>query len=227
MLLEGEKSLNIIKQRFLANGYPKNFIEKHKFVEKNVSVVEAKKTFDHYIKIPYNSEAQKHCIQRLIVRTGLSETIRPIYIAERPLSRLFRQPFKYPSCHPNCITCSTAEKPNCCFTKFFVYMIVKKVYIGQSKRTARSRIKEDLCNAIKHPFLHSQYHNISSRDLFTWKIVQKIQDLNTRLSIESLHININAGNLINGCTGKEMLPYLKTINLLIYFFFSAFVHSLI
>ena len=41
--VEREKSLNIIKQRFLANGYPKNFIEKHKFVEKTFLLLRLKK----------------------------------------------------------------------------------------------------------------------------------------------------------------------------------------
>ena len=86
------------------------------------------------------------------------------------------------------------------------YQSCKKVYIGQSKRTAHSQIKEDLCNANEQPFLYSQCHNIRRRDFFTWKIVQKIQDLNT------LHIDINAG-----CTAKEMLSYLKSID---YFFIS-------
>ena len=85
-----------------------------------------------------------------------------------------------------------------------------KVYVGQSKRTARSRIKEDITSSKEHVFLHKQSHENSDNYIFEWKILQIIPSLTVRLSAEAMHIEHHKDNLINGCTGKEILTFLKS-----------------
>jgi len=166
-----------------------------------------------YLKIPYNSEKQKQEISCLLKRTDLHNTIRLIFCSSRPLSLLFRPKPGRPTCPSNCLTCKTAEHDGSCFIKNCVYCITcnvcLKVYIGQSKRTNKSRIKEDMTNSKEHVFLHSLEHSKESVDIFRWKILKIVPSLTARLSVESIHIQRNKNNLINGCHGKDILPFLK------------------
>jgi len=207
------ESLNVIKNRFLRNNYPPQFIQKHTFTsQENTENIKHEPTT--FLKVPFNSEKQKREINSLLRRTNLAEKIRLIYLTSSPLARSLRPSSENPSCPTNCLTCQTAEHSGCCFRKNVVYCIkckiCSKVYVGQTKRTARSRIKEDLTSPKEHVYLHSIEHNANSADIFKWKILKTVSSLSTRLSVEALFIDKNKDKLINGCNGKDLLTFLKS-----------------
>ena len=140
-------SIKKIQNRFALNKYPSKFINDHTFRDSSRSVQDKPDPVS-FIKLPFNNEKQKCEINQLFHRTDLYNIIRPIYLTNQPLSRSLRRPFNQPSCPSNCLTCKTAQFPGYCYTKNILYLIsckmCGKVYVGQSKRTARSRIKEDI-----------------------------------------------------------------------------------
>jgi len=134
-------------------------------------------------------------------------------MSSQPLSRKLRRPFIHPPCANTCITCKTAEFHGMCYSKNAVYSITcsicQRVYIGQTKRTVKSRIKEDLTNPREHVYLHSKEHRCNSESIFKWKILKIVPSLSARLSTEALFIKQHGNNLINGCNGKEILTFLQ------------------
>ena len=206
-------SLQIITDRLHQNKYPSKFVRKHTY-QLNVNEAQTPKEDPiTFIKMPYNSERQKREILHLARRTGLKEKIRLIFLTEKPLSLSLRPKISRQSCPVNCLCCLTADHPQSCFKKNVVYQIscavCGKIYIGQTKRCARSRIKEDMLNKSEHVYQHARSHNKESREVFTWKILAVVADLNTRLASEAFFIRQNSNNLINGCEGKDVLPFLS------------------
>ena len=163
--------------------------------------------------MPFNSEKQRREIVQLAERTGIRQHIRLIFMTESPFSISLRPTANKPQCPPTCITCATAEKRGMCFKKNCVYHIkcqlCFRVYIGESKRCIRSRIKEDLTGPTEHVFLHSLSHSAESIDIFKWKVLSTVSDLNTRRASEAFFIRKFANNLINGCNGKDILHFLN------------------
>ena len=57
--------------------------------------------------------------------------------------------------------------------------------------------------------LHMTGHDASSCSEFTWRILTTERDFNTRLATETMNIRKAGGNLMNGCEGRHLLPYLQ------------------
>ena len=116
-----------------------------------------------------------------------------------------------------------------CFTKNIIYLITckicERVYVGQSKRTVRSRITEDLTGVKEFLYLHSKTHDVDCVKLYKWKIISVISDLSRRLAAEGLYTRLNEENLINGCKGKEFLPFLSVWWIFYLFMICAFLFT--
>ena len=187
-----KKSFKIISDRLKANGYTDKFITQHSYNPDTTTDDQIEDEFVSYIKVPFHSERQRREIKKLSQRTKLRDKIRIVFTTAKPLSMTFRKPASNPECPPNCLTCHTAEKPGHCFNKFIIYIIsckqCNKVYVGQTKRCARTRIKEDMTNRPEHVIQHSLQHNQNSLDLFKWRILATVKDLQARLATEALYI---------------------------------------
>jgi hypothetical protein len=145
----------------------------------------------------------------------MADKIRLIFTTAKPLAWQFRPKREHPTCPPpQCISCMTGENPGCCFVKNVVYKIscslCHKVYIGQTERTARSRIIEHTKQASSHVFTHMSTHGPSSSTRFSWKILATHPYTTTRLAIEALFIQ-RENSIINGCEGMKTLDFIKDI----------------
>ena len=72
------KVLGMIKNKFLSNGYPEDFIN-NTLSFKSVDNMDDQPNFIFYIKIPYISQQQNNLIKRLLHNTGLDKKIRLIF----------------------------------------------------------------------------------------------------------------------------------------------------
>ena len=109
------------------------------------------------------------------------------------------------------MSCSTAEKPDTCFIKFPVYKIkclsCGAIYIGETERTIRTRILEHTRNNNSHFYQHMNRCHANENMNFKWSILATNKYEGTRLAIEALHIKKET-NIMNGCEGAVVLPYL-------------------
>jgi hypothetical protein len=139
-------------------------------------------------------------------QTGMFQFIRLIPITERPLAWQFQPKRETPACSNQCISCQTAMRPTCCYTKNAVYLIYCQicqcVYVGQSRR-----ILEHTKSTTSHVFAHMQSHGPDQHSNFKWKIACTHPYLDERTAIESLIIK-RQSNLMNGCEGINTLSFL-------------------
>ncbi|XP_020900038.1 uncharacterized protein LOC110238695 [Exaiptasia diaphana] len=203
------KSLRLIKQLFRRNGYPKSFVQNnmekatktHHPTENDEKVI--------HLKVPFINEEYKRRTQAVIHRTGI-DNIKIHYINGRRSARIFAPPKERQECPPNCITCSNAEKENCCLLKHCVYQITcmhcNAVYIGETGRTIGSRIKEHV-NTQQTVHVHMTKHTSepSFNDL-KWKIIHtNLHNVRERRIIEAIEIkNTSSDTLMNGCVGRYL-----------------------
>ena len=145
-----QDSLKLIAHLYVRNGYPKSFVNstiKRTLRKSNVPSLEQEQDNYTYIKVPYINEDLKRQTQDVIKRTGLNN-IRVIYMNGRSSASIFTPPKEKQQCPDNCDTCSTALVNNRCLTKNSVYKIqclhCHLMYIGESSRTIRSRLKNTL-----------------------------------------------------------------------------------
>ena len=202
------KSLRLIKQIFRRNGYPKSFVQKtinkatktHHPTESDEKVI--------HLKVPFINEEYKRRTQAVIHRTGI-DNIKIHYINGRRSARIFAPPKERQECSPNCITCSNAEKENCCLLKHCVYQITcmhcNALYIGETGRTIGSRIKEHV-NTQQTVYIHMTKHTSEPtfKDL-KWKIIHtNLHYVRERKIIEAMEIKNTTGTLMNGCVGRYL-----------------------
>ena len=122
------KSIEKVKERFMRNGYPKEFLnttlnlfhkqqklkrqygsEEHRQREKN-----KKKT---YLRIPFTSEIMKRKMMALIRRTGLQDQVRVGFDIGTSLKRKLHPPKEKALCSSACETCMSSSRTNQCMTK--------------------------------------------------------------------------------------------------------------
>jgi hypothetical protein len=204
------EEISTVTTRLVNNGYSKEQITN---VTSRINrTPRDKPEYTTFVKIPFRSESQRHQIMQLCKRTGMAEKIRIIFTTERSLAWQFRPPHEKPACPVNCIACQTAERPATCFTKNVVYKVAcslcNAVYVGQTERTIRSRIQEHTKSSNSHVYQHMAAHSPASSTSFRWRILATHPHTNTRLAMEALHIKA-ASNLMNGCEGAPILPYLQ------------------
>ena len=206
-------SEHIIKERLQRNGYPPQFI--NRTIENIRETTEPRPNFTSFVKVPFISNRQRRQVPRLLRQTGMHEEVRVVFTTERPLSRQFRPRFKPMTCPATCATCLTARKPGMCYTKNAIYEITCDIcgdtYIGQTKRTMRSRINEHTKSKESLVFQHMSIHGTSTSARFRWRVITTEACTTTRLSIEALQIaqQTTRGRLMNGCSGTATLPCLR------------------
>jgi hypothetical protein len=204
-------SLAKINRRLLQNAYPQGFLDRT--ISQMNATPRDQPDFLTYVKIPFLSEAQRQSVLRLCRRTGLTEHLRLIFTTERSNAWQFRPRHEIQSCPSNCMACATSERPSSCFRKNSVYRVTCVLcgarYVGQTDRTMRSRIIEHIQTSSSHVHQHMvDTHGEVNRMQFKWRVIGSHPHTRTRLAIEALFIR-REGNLMNGCEGTVILPYLK------------------
>ena len=129
------KALGMIKNKFLSNGYPEDFIN-NTLNFKSVDNMDNRPNFISYIKISYVSQQRNNLIKRLLHNTELDKKIRLIFTTEKNLGLSLRVKKEHLRCQSECISCPTAEIKGACFVVFVVYLVkcnlCGAVYVGQT-----------------------------------------------------------------------------------------------
>jgi hypothetical protein len=208
------KSMEKVMNRLLANGYPRSFVS-HVINHTRIQPLDKTEPIT-YIRIPYNSERQRFQISQLCRATGLNNKLRLIYITAKSFAWQFRGERDTMTCPANCSACRTAFMKGKCFSKFVVYQIICDLcgafYVGQTERTIRTRIHEHITSKLSHVYLHMMSHSGSTVEGFKWRIIATERCNKTRLAMEAMFIHKNSVNIMNGCEGKYILPYLLPQN---------------
>jgi len=135
-------------------------------LENRVSVDNSKK---YFLKVPFTNEYVKRKYLTLLKNTGLDKYINIVFSHGNSLHQFFRPPKEKLKCTPNCETSKISNKPGFCNVKNVIYKIncnfCDNIYIGQTSRTIKSRIKEHLTShnsAVHKHFLdiHNSIVNI-------------------------------------------------------------------
>ena len=84
------------------------------------------------------------------------------------------------------------------------------LYVGQTSRCMRNRIYEHFEKGDTHVFAHMLAHLSCSKLKFSWKVLGVERSYYKRTALEALFIKKLSSNhvLINGCVGRETLPFL-------------------
>ena len=213
-LVKQQKSIELANSRLIKNGYPENFIRKcMRHVDVNGNTRPERDEPITYLKLPYRTESQRRQIIQLARRTKMVESIRIIFTTEKPLSRQFHPKRESLKCPNDCRACKTSQYPNSCMKKHIVYEIAcglcNMVYVGQTDRTARSRILEHLTSEESHVYMHMATHGSNKQSEFKWKILDTHSNYFNRVAIEAMQIRKRSGKLMNGCQGADILPSLS------------------
>ena len=209
-------STNKVIQRFLVNGYPKSFVNRvYKYFRRKQTHHQTKReeTNKIYLKCPYVSEEMKRKMINVMKRTGLNDKVF-LSFTNYPLKRHFRPPKEKIHCDESCITCQSASSRNTCHVKGVIYRVTcnlcKKIYIGETERMVKSRIKEHLNikNETSHVVLHSKKEHQNKIDI-TWTILHaQLKNKAIRKKLEALYISKHSRDeLLNGCSGSRLLIY--------------------
>lgn len=150
------ESLNLLSERFKANGYPTSVLHKFLFndaISRDQRKKDNAKQNAIRINMPFVNDRWVNKVFNCIRKANLPIPIIPIFRTNTPLSRKFFPPSPI-SCGSHCV-CSGQ---NLCNRKNIVYKIVCKlcsnVYIGETHRTFRKRINEHLSMATSQVFHH-------------------------------------------------------------------------
>ena len=73
----------------------------------------------------------------------------------------------------------------------------------------RSRLNEHTSQHVSHVYKHMADHGHEHMHNFIWRIICIERNLNTRLTLEAFYIRENIGELMNGCEGRAILPFLN------------------
>ena len=203
-----------LRQRFLANGYPRKMVERLFDTNPREDGKEKDKPLT-FIKLPYYGERWKRLILRLARRTDFVDKVRIIFVAEKPLAFRFRQGKELPRCPAHCWTCRTTDSKTNCYKKFSVYELqctaCPKRYVGQTCRTIRSRLREHCTSTTSAFYQHTQaQHQAPPEECLKWKILAMERNGTKRRTLEAIHIARQRHLLVNGCSGDALLPFLMS-----------------
>jgi hypothetical protein len=204
-----QQSIAKVNHRLQQNGYPQRHIQR---MQQKISTNPKEKAeYLDFIKIPYRCLKQRKQIIQAAHRTGMHEQLRIVFLTERSLGWQFRPKHEVYQCPDDCTACATATRPTTCFTKNAIYKIqcsvCSAIYIGQTSRTMRSRISEHSKTPASHVFQHMRTHGPGNHMRFQWSVVTTHPYASNRLAIEALQIK-RERNLMNGCEGSTLLPFL-------------------
>ena len=165
-----------------------------------------------YLTLPFTSERERRQVCNLAKRTGLIDHVRLNFRSERPLGRRWRQTKERPQCDPRCWSCAAGEVRGKCYTKGVVYRLTctqcGSMYVGQTARTIKSRLKEHLSSSSSAFHQHvMEMHDVMPDECFKWRILRIERDFLTRTALEAIEIR-KCNSLVNGCNGEVLLPFL-------------------
>jgi hypothetical protein len=169
-----EEGRNFITRRYRANGYPRRAIERAIFEVDNPRPTRRKKP-SNFLTLPFVGERQAGDIKKLIRRCGLTD-ILAVSFKSLTLSSLLR-PRRPSFCLVNnCKFCLISKNGEDCHCKFVVYFIECRLcsaaYVGETKRTMRSRLREHLASPTSHVFQHlTGTHARAEPGDLTWSIL--------------------------------------------------------
>ena len=151
-----KEALQRHKARFINNGYPLQFVEKHYVNERqNLRQTKGKNSKTIYFRCQYIDEPTSNKIRMALKRSKLPVNLKPCFVTAAPLQVQLR-PTQRDSCH-KCI--AKAGEKCICLRKNVVYQLrctlCQQRYIGETNRTFLTRFKEHLSgNVTSHYFEH-------------------------------------------------------------------------
>ena len=135
---------------------------------------------------------------------------RIYFPAQKPLKRLLQPNRSTQRCASNCTFCRSykGQLANACLIKNAIYKVTclscLKVYIGETSRQMKVRLKEHLCSDKSLVFQHFSACIGKENTKYEWTILQhRLPNYNIRLNTEAIYIAKNQHNLINGCCGTQ------------------------
>jgi len=191
---EENKSVTIIMRRFRGNGYPQRILinalrcVKRKTNRQQSVNTERKK---NYLVLPFLSERQVFNIKRALFRTGLNDFLT-VSFKSNSLSSILK-PKHFNCVYNKCAFCSSSSG-RLCLTKHCVYFIqcnlCSSFYIGETKRTMRTRLSEHVNSNSSLVFQHlAQHGSLPHISLISWKILHRaIMNTDLRRQIECREI---------------------------------------
>lgn len=205
-------SKSMLRRRFIANGYPQRLVKTF-FDGSPQAQREDKENPTSFIRLPFVDEASKRHIMKLVRDCDLLDKVRVIFQTEKPLCRRWRRKREKPVCEASCWSCQIAVKTGKCYWKHVVYQITcdicSKLYIGQTERTMRSRLREHVQSEESAVYQHSTIaHQTFPSETIHWKILEVERNNSLRKSLESLYIKSYQSSLMNNCEGSLLLPFL-------------------
>ena len=189
---EVASGIQILKRRYLANGYPSHVISKAINEAKRTNI-KAQKERKVRLFLPFNSEHDVRALRNGLRRTSLSEYLS-LSFTSKPLHRMLSNNRENECLHPNCVFCANASKNDSCMTKMCVYSIQCRLceaeYIGETQRTMRSRLKEHVSVTSSNVYRHlQQTHGKTDISCVTWAIVHRsLRFWNIRQRVEAMTI---------------------------------------
>ena len=173
--LHKEKGIEMIRQRFASNGYPPNVLKRCEWkarlpATRSVSAAGEKRVF---LSLPFQSEQQARAIRSSARKCGLTQHMS-LNFYSKTLAGILK-PKKEKLCtKTNCKFCEAGQGD--CWTKECVYLIkcltCDSFYIGETKRTMRSRLREHMSSESSLVHEHLKSHSRSPKlDDIRWNVL--------------------------------------------------------
>ena len=186
------ESLNLIKSRFISNGYPSSFVNRYLFNDPQRRRHSQSSHQPIFLRFPFINDRFANKVRRYLVRSNFPVKVIPIFISSPPLSILLQNRPKL-VCPSNCL----CAHRNLCLKKNIVYSIVCNLcnasYIGETHRTFFSRIKEHLSHSsgsLVFDHFKSAHNSSISIDLISTSILDSgFKDSLQRKAAERLFIS--------------------------------------
>ena len=196
---EERRSLQLITQRFRDSGYPQRIINNamrringNKKEQRNKDEEQNRK---EYLTLPFLSEKQTQDIRRVLHRTKLNKYLN-VSFKSVTLSSILK-PHHFNCVYDNCKFCQQSKSGRACLSKNCVYFIqcdlCPKFYIGETKRTIRTRLKEHttIDTSLVYRHIVDQHEVIPDIKMVTWKLLHRgIVNTDLRREIELREIRV-------------------------------------
>ena len=191
----------MIKRRFASNGYPVSVLRKcERRARFPPPMKDTKKRV--FLALPFMSEQQARDIRGTVRKCGLQDHIA-INFYSRTLSQVLKPRYAKNCPKVNCAFCEAGDETDC-WIKECVYRIdcrhCDSFYVGETKRTIRSRLREHLTSDTslvhEHLLRHTAVPSLSDihwcllhRGLGGWQLRRRvelsaIQKLNPDINIQ-------------------------------------------
>ena len=171
--LNKKKGIDFIKQRFASNGYPNNVLRQCEHKAKLPARKQDAGKQRVFLSLPFSSEQQVRAIRSTVRKCGLQDHLQ-VSFSSRTLAQILK-PTKERACvKSNCKFCDSGNGD--CWIKECVYLIscrsCESFYIGETKRTMRSRLREHLSSGSSLVHEHLKTHSQSpTLDDIHWNVL--------------------------------------------------------